>query len=134
MELNIVLKNLVDQRSSDGSWWRLNCFAENGDVAQIDVQPEDLARLGAHLTELSLKSQLADQLPAGVPIESRSQSLEIHNAIGMRVVRWTGGGFALHVQSDRGVEMQIRFTPEMVFGLRDSLNREFPVVAPSDPA
>jgi hypothetical protein len=126
MELNIVLKNLVDQQSADGSWIRLNFFAENGDVAQVDVQPEDLARLGAHLTELSLKTALARELPPGVKIETHSQPLAVHNANNLKIVRWDSGGFALQLQSREGAELQIRLAPELVMALHDALDRQFP--------
>jgi hypothetical protein len=55
VELNILLRNVVDQISENQEWIRLNFVSTNEDVAQVDLSPADLQRLVAYLSQVAEK-------------------------------------------------------------------------------
>jgi hypothetical protein len=62
VELNILLRNVVDQISENQEWIRLNFVSTNEDVAQVDLSPADLQRLVAYLSQVAEKYSLATQM------------------------------------------------------------------------
>lgn len=62
MELNILLRNVVDQISENQEWIRLNFVSTNEDVAQVDLSPADLQRLVAYLGQVAEKYSLTTQM------------------------------------------------------------------------
>jgi len=64
VDVNIVLYRLIDQISEDRNWIRLNFFAENGDVARVDLAPADLTRLAGFLSEVSERYKTSAEAPA----------------------------------------------------------------------